>query len=101
MSRNLIKLLINWREISKILSITYITPEEEEEYKTKMVYYKLLISQFKSAAKSTIFSPQRTTNSTETNKNYYSHVLINYTVPIMEHTFKEFRCGMGIFLCKA
>ena len=56
-SRNLIKLLINWREISKILSITYITPEEEEEYKTKMVYYKLLISQFKSAAKSTIFSP--------------------------------------------
>ena len=96
-SRNLVKLLMSWREISRILSITYISPEKEEWYKTQMAYYKLLVAQFKSAAKHTIFSPRSASETEETNENYYSHVVINYTIPIMEQTFNQFRCGMGIF----
>ena len=43
-SFQLIKLLINWQEISRILSITYIKLEKEEWYKTQMIYFKLLIT---------------------------------------------------------
>ena len=96
-SRNLVKLLMNWREISRILSVTYISLEKEEWYKTQMANYKLLVAQFKSAAKHTIFSLRSASESEEINENYYSHVVINYTIPIMEQTFKQFHCSMGIF----
>ena len=96
-SRKLIILLKNWKNISRILSITYINPEDEEKYKNQMCLFKLLVAQFKLAAKSTIFAPRSATETEDTNENYYSHVLINYTVPMMEQTFKKYKMGMGIY----
>ena len=62
-----------------------------------MNFYKLLIAQFKLAARSTIFSPRQGSDSDMVNENYYCHVLINYTPIVMKETFDEFGVGIGIF----
>lgn len=96
-SRNLIILLKNWKNISRILSITYIKPEDQEKYKNQIFLYKLFVAQFKLAAKYTIFVPQSGSETEDTNENYYSHVLINYTVPMMEQTFNKYKLDIGIY----
>ena len=95
-TRSLIVLLNEWREISRIMNITYI--ENNEDYLNTIKVFETKIQHFKKAAKYTIYSATSGNDNLEEKKeNFYCHVLTEYLVPIMKQTYNKYGLGIGIF----
>ena len=95
-TRNLITLVTEWRELSRIISITMF--ENDEEYLNTVKLFKTSVKNFKKAAIHTIFAATSGDDDFDSKKeNLYCHVLTEYLLPILKKTYNDYGLGLGIF----
>ena len=92
--KELINLLSSRRDISCIISITYI--KNELDYIKVMEKFNILINKFSTTVDEIIFVAQSGRDYEGSIVNFYTHVLINYIPFIMIQTFNKYKIGISI-----
>ena len=94
-NKELINLLIVWKKICAVISITRI--DDRVIYKQSIYEFKNLLIKFKASRDATIFALKSSTDKEGTNNTFYTHVLLHYLAPLIEETFKTYNRGLGIY----
>lgn len=97
-NKELINLLIVYKKICVVISITRI--DNRVIYKQTINQFKNLLIKFKPSRYVTTFALKSSTDKEITNKNFYTHFLLNCLTPLTEENLKTYNCVLGVYSIK-